>query len=356
MMEDWMKWLSYNFQWTRKEDLGWFKQKRCNLRAQTFFFGGERQSKWILGKYTIHLLSTLKSFFKEKLDHIEFEFDENGHFKNMGAWRRTRERYLQLMIGSDYLEPCVYNHKVPKVVNFKFSFPADELTAYGAFDFFIGKGLSCGQGRFGRYDDPPEPHNLNNPRYKAWADEMNTIWKKMDTDEYRYDQVFPVADTKNPPLVSFNPGEIPFFSGQHVDRKEAHGRFITSALFDDSEPEQKLCGIFHCHNPLLPCAVSIEEWFIGDIAGLPYESGQGGVEWNLTPMDMFTLVMMVFTPLFFCVQCCCFCQICAGELRGGIIDEQAILEQRVMQEHKRRKNRSRSPQRRRRSPRRRARD
>jgi len=251
------------------------------------------------------------------------------------------------MIGSDYYEPCHYPGRVPKIINYKFNFPKDMVGKYGEFDFYIGQGLNCGPGRFtwfieqnGKRPEKPGPERTE------WDAKFKKIWKKMDDD---HDFQIKIDSPKNPPLESINPGELPW--SKYKGTTEAHNRYFTSALFDSSLPEQKLCGVFHCHNAWFPCAVHISEWYIGDIAGDVYESGQGSNWWGLTPMDKFTVFMMLFVPIFFCIQCCCFCQICSRELSGGIIDEQAVLEDRVMEERERRKGRSRSPRRKRsRSP------
>jgi len=348
MMENWMSWVSYHFKWGA--ETGWFQRKRCSMRPQTIFFGGERKSKWLIGKYTVHLANTIKQATKQHLQKLDLKFDENGNMLNAGDWRLKREEYLQLMIGSDYFEPCLHGGRAPKIITYKFGFPRDNLNSYGAFDFFIGKGVNCGPGRFSHFGKPPndDPTSF---AYKTWYRDLAKQWRKKDMD---YDFDFDIDSHKNPPLVSFSGGEAPIFTGKkHQGTTEAHGRVMSSALFDWSEPEQKLCGVFHCHNAWFPCVVSIQEWTIGDVAGLAYESGQGGNWFGMTPMDKFTAFMMLFVPIFFCVQCCCFCQICSHELKGGVIDEQAVLEERVMQERKRRKGKSRSPRRnRRRSPRR----
>eukprot|EP00484_Ammonia_sp_Unknown_P024657 CAMPEP_0197029234 /NCGR_PEP_ID=MMETSP1384-20130603/8734_1 /TAXON_ID=29189 /ORGANISM="Ammonia sp." /LENGTH=378 /DNA_ID=CAMNT_0042458361 /DNA_START=137 /DNA_END=1273 /DNA_ORIENTATION=+ len=323
---EWWTWFTYHFMWSNK--FTYFNPYVCQLSQQTshtFYFGGSRSKgklSWVVG-------SNIWNYKAQKLGdwaNIVEMVDARGqvHTKNAGSIRLPREKLMPLMIGSDYFEPCTWTDEVPKILSFKVVPSTTAKFARGEFDMFVGKGKEeCGQGRLSRLGEFPK----DGKEQDAWI-------KKATTFDFRWD---PNPDRKQP-MATFNSGGI--FSGDPGRDDIAQGRYFTSALFDGSMTEQTVCLIFWCHNSEAACAVNIEHWQVSDIAGRAYAAQEGTAFWNMTPMDLFALAMTIFSPLFFCIQCCCCCQICAHELRGGVPDQQAILEEQV-----RNSGNTRSPQR-----------
>lgn len=322
--DEWWTWFSYNFKWS--DEFTHFNPNLCNVTG-TYFFGGSRMRNWVMGSWTWSLIGDTKDHIKDKLNLDQIEHDALGYVPDAGRKRTAREKYLPLMIGRDYHEPCIWQDKAPKIIDYKISAPQDSPLSRGAFDMYIGRGKQdCGEGRFGKLGPRPES---GTPAAEKWDTDFKEAQKKSNLDQYQFGWQ---PDSRNPPMASYNSGG---FIGKPGDNLYSKGSFYTSAIFTPSIVDQTVCLIFYCHNQYAACVVAVEHFIVSDIAGLADELPNGTVFWNMTPMDLFALFMTVFSLVFFCIQCCCCCQIFSLELKGGITDQQKVLEEDIMRQAER---------------------
>ena len=325
--DEWWTWFSYNFKWS--DSFTHFNPHVCNITASTYFFGGSRMRNYVMGKYTWSAIGTLKDKMGGWANTLEH--DTVGYVQNTDRKTTAREKYLPLMIGRDYHEPCIWQDKAPKIIDWKISAPQDAQLSRGEFDMFIGRGKQdCGEGRFGKLGPRPES---GTPAAKEWDDAFKEAQKISNLDKYQFG--WQPDSNRNPPLASFNSGG---WIGNPGDNLWSKGSYYTSALFTPSVVDQTICLIFYCKNQYAACSVAVEHFIVSDIAGMADELPNGTVFWNMTPMDLFALFMTIFSLIFFCVQCCCCCQIFSLELKGGVIDQQAILEENIMKEAEKNRN------------------
>merc|ERR1712228_622087 len=95
-----------------------------------------------------------------------------AHLAGAGGSQTEREKWMPLMIGSDYQEPCRWTDKTPKLLSYKFSTPIDQALGRGAFDVYFGRGKEdCGSGRLGQFG----PRPADKQEEAAWMRKIKNV-------------------------------------------------------------------------------------------------------------------------------------------------------------------------------------
>jgi len=361
----WYDDIAYHFSWGfDKDNLGYFNPKVCSMDKETFYFGSNGiSSKWSFGlvavaNYAMALhegkaigQSIARTFGKGKWNSLTVDtvlqqmiapksgnlpnFVGNLHGVGFPEYRFISDRKYILMVGSDYMEPCRWEAKVPKLIEYAFTADTSWFGAHnGAFDFHLLTGINCGSGRFSGWFDNNIAGFTEEQALKANAEKTDPMRKSFDKlKKTLLDGVPSTVDiSNNPPLESLTSSgfaSLPLENKQWVKA----GKYYTSALFDASTKLQTVCGVFHCHNKALFCKVHIDRFVVMDIAGELSTPWEGTPFFELTYLDLFTVFMMVFCVVFFCVQCFCCCQICVMEINAGVIDEKALFEMKLKRDY-----------------------
>jgi len=370
----WYDDIAYHFSWGfDKDNLGYFNPKVCSMDKQTFYFGSRGiSSKWGYGlvaiaNYAVAIhdfgavkQSVLRLFgqgewdklsIKSVLADLESGGSGNlpnfvGNLKGVGypAYRFISDRQYVLMVGSDYMEPCRWEAKVPKLVEYGFTSHPSVLGVHeGAFDFHLLSGLNCGRGRFsGWFDDniaamTEEQLEIAKQIDKTKKDDPDSsaLWLSFKELKKSLIEGTPsmVDFSNNPPLETLTDGGFATLAKQNKDYVRTMRYYTSGMLLDPSTKLMTVCGVFTCKNAAMVCKVHLDRFIVSDISGELSSPWEDTPFYGLTPLDIFTVFMMVFCVLFFLVQCFCCCQICVMEINAGVIDEKALFEMKLKQDY-----------------------